>query len=234
MILLSTRTVGFVFVLALITATGGARASDHLDLRRQESRRGDAVAGAAKADACTPCHGTDGNSTVPMFPRLAGQRVNYLYWRLVAFKRDDPSSSPMPAMVQSLTEADMRNLAAYFAAQAPTADATTTAQESGDGKGQDLYLHGDPTRGIAPCQGCHGAHAAGPTLNNGEYSAYPVLRGQHSVYLAARLTQFRNGVPQRTTNAFIMHGVARTLDEESIQALAAWIEALPPEWAVTR
>lgn len=216
-----------IFVLALVTGAGVAQAADYLDLRKQTPLRGDVSAGAAKVETCVACHGANGNSAVPMFPRLAGQRADYLYWRLVTFKGDAPDSSPMPAMVQPLTDADMRNLAAYFAAQVPVADAAAVVQGGGN-KGRDLYHDGDPSRGIPACQGCHGADAAGPTLSTGQYATYPALRGQHSPYLVTRLTQFRDSTGQRTTNAFIMHSVARTLDDESIQALADWIGALPP------
>jgi cytochrome c553 len=92
--------------------------------------------------------------------------------------------------------------------------------------GKDLYLRGAPARGIPPCQGCHGADAYGPAMTAGQYAAYPALRGQQSLYVAARLTEFRKGLPQRTTNDYIMHGVAGTLDDESIQAIANLIDSL--------
>jgi cytochrome c553 len=209
-----------------------AQASNYLDLRQQAPIRGDVVAGTTKSQVCVACHGPNGNSVVPMFPRLAGQRSAYLYWRLVEFKDDDPKSSPMPGMVKDLTDADLRNLAVYFAAQNPAAGGSAIAAAPQDlRKGQELYLQGDPTRGTPPCQGCHGEDLRGPTLHTDQYAAYPALRGQQSTYVAARLTAFRDQVPQRTTNDFIMHGVTRNLDDASIQALAGWIAAQPVESA---
>jgi cytochrome c553 len=225
----TTRGCRSLPALVLLAVMADAHAADYLDLREQAPVRGDVAAGAAKSTVCVGCHGPNGNSVVPMFPRLAGQRANYLYWRLVAFRSDDPKSSPMPGMVKTLTDADLRNLAVYFAAQTPAAPAAATAAPASPdgGKGQDLYLHGDSARGIPPCQGCHGADAAGPADRTGQYAAYPALRSQQSAYIVTRLTHFRDGLPQRTTGDFIMHAVAQTLDDASIQALAAWIASRP-------
>ncbi len=216
--------------LLLIGASAGVLAADYVDLRRIEPLRGDAAAGAAKAAVCTACHGPGGNALVPAFPNLAGQRADYLYQRLIEFKTADPKSpyyaaSPMPTQVAGLSEADLRNLAAYFAAQAPGASVAA----AGDDRGESLYLSGDPERGIPPCQGCHGADARGPAPADGRYAAYPRLRGQHAPYLVARLNNFRGNLPQHSSNDFIMHGVARTLDDSSIQAIAAWLASLPPQ-----
>jgi cytochrome c553 len=63
----------------------------------------------------------------------------------------------------------------------------------------------------------------------GQYAAYPTLRAQYSMYLVARLTSFNKNLPDDTTNDFIMGGVAQTLDDESIQAIAAWLSSLSPE-----
>jgi len=186
------------------------------------------VAGARAV--CHACHGV-GASVAPTFPRLAGQRPDYLYHRLVSFKTAGPkdpyySESPMRSQAANLSDADMRDLAAYFSAQTPTAANVTQAPAAVAGKGENLFLAGDPALGIPPCQGCHGADAAGPSIATGPYAAYPSLRGQYSMYLAARLTSFHNNLPRDTTNDFIMGDVARTLDTDSIQAIAAWLSSL--------
>jgi cytochrome c553 len=134
----------------------------------------------------------------------------------------------MRPQVANLSDADMRDLAVYYAAQTPTVTSQAAAQPAAAGKGQALFLAGDPTRGVPPCQGCHGADAGGTPIATGEYAAYPSLRGQYSLYLVARLTSFHNNLPHDTTNDFIMSGVARALDDESIQAIAAWLGSLTP------
>jgi cytochrome c553 len=213
-----------------------AHAGRYVDLRRIEPIRGDVASGASKTTVCVACHGPSGNSIVPQFPSLASQRGDYLYHRLVAFKAVNPkdssyASSPMAAQAQNLSDQDMRNLAMYFAAQAQIAPVPPPAAAV-DGRGEALYLGGDPSRGVPPCQGCHGAAAlGGPVEYGNQYLAYPLLRGQHAAYLVSRLTNFRNGVPNGSSNDFIMHGVALTLDDGAIQSLAAWLESLPPATA---
>ena len=220
--------------LGVIFSTGLASAASHYtDLRNVEPIHGDAAAGATKATVCFACHGANGTSVAPTFPRLAGQRVDYLYRRLLLFKRasaKDPyySKSPMTALVVPLSDRDMRNLAAFFASQEPQPAAPTTATVNLE-KGERLFRTGDPSKGIPPCQGCHGAEARGPAIDTGPYLVYPVLRGQYSPYLVARLTSFRMGLPHDSTSDFIMSNVARTLDDDSLQAVTAWLSSLKPE-----
>ncbi len=216
-------------LLAVGAAAGGPK---YTDLRRIEPIHGDAAAGATKAAACFACHGADGAPVAPTFPRLAGQRIDYLYHRLISFRHANPkdpyySVSPMTPMAAALSDEDMRDLAAYFASQAPRAvDGATGAVVKPNG--EDLFLHGNPALGMPPCQGCHGADANGPSTAADQYAAYPSLRGQSALYVVARLTHFREGQPADTSNAFLMHGVALSLDDDSIQAIAAWLGSLEP------
>jgi len=224
--------IGGVVMAALLLMAAGAPAAAprYADLRYIEPVHGDAAAGAKKATVCFACHGANGASLAPTFPRLAGQRADYLYQRLVSFKRAGPkdpyySVSPMTPNVANLSDTDMRDLAAFFSSQTPPA---TAAAAAAPGKGEALFLAGDAARGIPPCQGCHGADAGGPSISTGQYAAYPSLRGQYAPYLIARLTSFHKNLPHDTTNDFIMGGVAQTLDDESIQAIAAWLGSLTP------
>jgi cytochrome c553 len=217
---------------ALLAAATVAASPRYTDLRDIEPIHGNAGAGAKKATVCFACHGADGAPIAPIFPRLSGQRIDYLYHRLVSFRHASPkdpyySVSPMTAMAAALSDEDMRDLAAYFASQAPRAAAGATAAVAPP-QGEELFLHGSPSRGIPPCQGCHGAQANGPSSAVGQYAAYPSLRGQSAPYLVARLTHFRDGQPADTTNAFVMQGVAATLDDDSVQAIAAWLGSLVP------
>jgi cytochrome c553 len=238
------RRFCFALLLAGVTLAGMAACvavPRYTDLRRIEPIHGDAHAGEAKAAVCAACHGADGTSVAPNFPRLAGQREDYLYHRLVSFRYANPkdpyySVSPMTAMAAALSEADMRDLAAYFATQmprAPNAPDPTDTPDPADSpasrdRGEALYHQGDPALGVPPCQGCHGPEARGPAPTAGQYAAYPVLRGQYAVYLAARLSHFRGGEPADTSNAFLMHGVAVTLDDPAIASVSAWLASLDP------
>jgi cytochrome c553 len=211
-----------------------AAAARYTDLRNVEPIHGDAAAGATKATVCFACHGASGTSLAPTFPRLAGQRVDYLYHRLLMFKRAKPkdpyySTSPMTAMALPLSDADMRNIAAFFASQPPqpATSASPTSAQSLE-RGAHLFKAGDPSQGIPPCQGCHGAEARGPLLATGPYAVYPLLRAQYAPYIVSRLMTFRKDLPHDSTSDFIMSNVAHTLDDESVQAIAAWLSSLPP------
>ena len=226
--------IGIVGLMAALLKVAHAEVpgSRYVDLRRIEPIHGDVAAGERKAAVCHACHGV-GAPAAPTFPRLAGQRPDYLYHRLLSFKHADPkdpyySVSAMTPNVAPLSDTDMRNLAAFFASQTPPAPATATATEAAPGDGGALFLAGDPARGVPPCQGCHGADAGGPSISTGRYALYPTLRGQGSLYLIARLTSFHKNLPHDTTNDFIMGGVAQTLDDKSIQAIAAWLSSLTP------
>ena len=203
-----------------------------VDLRRIEPIHGDAASGSQKAAACYACHGANGAPTAPLFPRLSGQRPEYLYHRLVSFHLADPkdtyySASPMTPLAAHLTDQDMRDLAIYFATQPPQAVAATASETAPD-RGKEIFLAGEPSRGIPPCRGCHGTDANGSRVRLGQYAAYPSLRGQSAPYLIARLKSYRDGLPHDTSNALIMGGVARNLDDQSIEALAAWLSSLTP------
>lgn len=213
------------FALSLLSATTAIAETDLIDLRRIDAVVGDAAAGKTKAAACMGCHGPSGVSPVPMFPNLAGQKVEYLYWSLVEFQRAARPDSPMTAQVAKLGEADMRDLAAYFASQPPpVADTGSTAP---DVRAALLFRQGDRTHGIPPCQGCHGADAGGHPVANeaARYRAYPMLRTQHASYLTQRLKDYRDGKLVDSSNDRIMRGVAHSLDDESIGQIATWLQA---------
>jgi cytochrome c553 len=218
----------------LLAAALSPAAQGYTDLRRVDPVNGDAAAGAAKATLCLACHGTHGTSVAPIFPRLAGQRPGYLYHRLVSFKQSKPqdpyySLSPMTAIAATLSDADMRNLSAFFATQTVSATDVGSADPAAVlARGESLFHRGDPLHGVPPCQGCHGAQAEGLPTRAGQYALYPSLRGQYGPYLIARLTHFREHLPHDSSNDFVMGGVAQNLDDDSIQALAAWLSSLLP------
>jgi cytochrome c553 len=183
-------------------------AADYLDLRTVAPIGGDASAAAAKANMCMACHGPGGNSLVPMFPRLAGQREDFLYWHLVEYKRGHVPASPMTQEVANLTDEDMRNLAAFFALQTPQAPRNAPVTVS-DARGGEIYANGNPTQGIPPCQGCHGADPTGQA--DPRFRIFPVLRGQQADYVVAKLKEYRSGALADSSTNFIMQGVAGTL-----------------------
>lgn len=211
----------------------------YLDLRAVPRISGDAAAGKRKSQVCGACHGDDGGGTAPPFPNIGGQRADFAYWQLVELKRGR-HLSPMTPLVSTLDDQDMRDLAAYYASlPLPAARAGTgdTPAEPVDAAllehGRALYLHGDAAKGIPPCQGCHGADARGMrdadvADRNGRtpYATFPVLRGQQAAYLQSKLAEYHEGDLHDSTSDFIMGGIGRRLDADSIQAVSSWLSGL--------
>jgi cytochrome c553 len=216
---------------ALLLICAVARAGDDLlDLRRIEALHGDAAAGKTGATVCGACHGPLGIAPVPLFPNLAGQKAEYLYWRLVAFKRAAKPESPMTAQVANLDDVAMRDLAAWFASLPPPAAAAAVANNGSSTQGETLYRDGSPARGIPPCQGCHGADAHGhPRADeSAQWRVYPALHGQHAAYLLQRLKDLGADASPLSSSAHVMAPIARSLDADSAAAIASWLESGAP------
>jgi cytochrome c553 len=167
---------------------------------------------------CGTCHGPQGNSTQPKFPRLAGQNANYLAAQLKAFRsqtRGDPDAiSYMWGMAAELDDDTIASLAPYYAAQKPEAgrggDAAAIA------RGREIYDHGIAAEGVPACSSCHGPDAHGT-------QDFPRLAGQHAQYVLKQLASFQSNMRK----VAIMHGVAQNLRLPEMQAVAAFLEAQP-------
>ena len=195
-----------------------------LDLRRMQPISGNAQAGAAKAAACAACHGARGVAVALVFPNLAGQSPTYLYVQLKTFHDGQRNDPVMTAQAAGLSDTDMRDLASYYASLPSKAAGRADA----GARGAQLYLAGDPARGIPPCQGCHGANGLGPQPHPSSapqppWATWPRLRGQSSLYVAKQLGDFMSGVRAGSSNAKVMHGVALTLDDDDMQALSTYL-----------
>jgi len=227
---MNSRLAWLAPLLAVLSLTAFAAnaAADFVDLRQTTAIHGDAAAGEANVAVCSACHGTQGNAVVPQFPVLAGQRADYIYQALRGFERRADPASPMTPQVKDLSNADMRNIAAYFSAAArhTVVPATVDARVANDG--ERLFRDGDAVRGIPPCQGCHGLRADGHPLSDRAafYRLFPLLRGQHADYIAARLAAYRDDKIHDTSNARIMRGVAQNIDDTRARAIAAWLSQL--------
>ena len=199
----------------------------------QPVRPGDAAAGASKAAVCAACHGMDGNSSDPQYPKLAGQHEIYIARHLALYRSGERENAIMLGFAAGLSPQDMRDLGAFYATQTVrpgVADETLITEGPNEGRkfyevGRKLYIGGDVDRGIPACAACHGPSGLG---NPGP--SYPKLSGQHAAYTAVQLQAFRDGaVYGRGDNAnAVMAGVARYLTDEEIQALATYIEGLHP------
>lgn len=131
---------------------------------------------------CSNCHGVDGNSTSPNFPKLAGQQEDYLVAQLTYFhshNRSDPAGSEyMWGISRKLTDEQIKGLAAYFSQQ------KTAPNQAGDpalaAAGKSIFENGIPDKGVGACMGCHGEAA----LGNG---TFPRLADQHANYMIKQL-----------------------------------------------
>ena len=193
---------------------------------------GDVERGAAKAAVCAACHGMDGNSADPMYPKLAGQQERYTARQLALFKTGERENAIMMGFAAPLSPQDMRDLGAFYATQVVVpgvADETPVDGGAEAGSpfysiGQQLYRGGDLDRNIPACLACHGPAGAG---NPGP--AYAQLGGQHARYTADMLTRFRDGaIHGEGPQAAVMAGVAKYLTDQEIQSLATYIEGLHP------
>ena len=174
------------------------------------------------AQVCAACHGADGNSVAPANPKIAGQVPEYLQKQLFDFKAQDGNkpvreSAVMNGMVASLSDADLKGLAAYYAGQALKPSAA--ADKDLAALGQKLWRGGDAVHGIPACAGCHGP------AGNGIPAQFPRLAGQYAEYIAAQLTAFREGKRANDVNG-VMRGVAAHMNDGQIRAVAEYAAGL--------
>jgi len=163
---------------------------------------------------CATCHGADGNSTASAYPKLAGQQALYIERQLKAFKdrqRDDPPARAyMYGFTSQLTPDMMKQLASYYAAQAPMS--SKAGDESAMGLGKAIWEEGLPEHAVPACKICHGANAEGKDF-------YPRLAGQFPEYLLKQLLFFQSAT---RSNAPIMHGVTDAMTFSQMQAVASY------------
>ena len=170
----------------------------------------DLEAGRRKAVACAACHGLDGNSTNPTVPSIAGQVGIYLHWQLLLYRdkrRVDPQMAPIAA---ALSESDMADLAAFFAAQRPEPPAAAPPDPARAETGQRLAA-------TYHCDDCHGRDFAGR-----EYA--PRLRGLSREYLVAQMRGFKARTRGDLDGA--MTQAAQPVADADIEPLADYIGSI--------
>lgn len=170
---------------------------------------------ASYTATCAACHGADGNSTVPIQPKLSQQHPQYTVKQLQEFKSGRRKDPVMQGFASALSEADMRNIAYWV---------TTKQGKPGFAKdkalvtlGEQIYRGGIADRKIAACAGCHSPNGAGIPAQ------YPRLSGQHADYTVKQLIAFRDGGRQ---NSQPMMDVASKMNDREIRAVADYIAGL--------
>lgn len=182
-------------------------------------------AGATKSAVCSACHGPNGNSTNPEWPRLAGQSAVYVAQQLRLFRsgmRNNPIMKPLAA---SLSDQDIDDLAVYYEAQTPSG---LEADPSYWQAGEALYVRGDRAREVPGCVACHG-----PVGRGNLAGGYPALRAQQSVYLVKQLNDYASGtrytgadVLKVNPDAAMMLTIAKRLSPEQIRDVASYAQGM--------
>jgi cytochrome c553 len=176
----------------------------------------DLAQGESKFTAvCASCHGADGNSGIPANPKLAQQHPEYLVKQLQEFKSGKRPSPIMQPMAAQLSDADMKNIAAWLVAK--KAKSGFAKDKALVALGEQIYRSGIADRQVAACAGCHSPNGAGVP------SQFPRLSGQHADYTALQLTGFRDGA---RNNSLPMAQIAARLNDREIRAVADYIAGL--------
>ncbi|WP_095110291.1 cytochrome c [Pseudomonas sp. Irchel 3E20] len=185
-----------------------------------ENVKGDAAAGQAKAAVCGACHGPDGNSMAPNFPKLAGQGEKYLTKQLHDIKSGKRTVLEMTGLLTNLSDQDMADISAYFASQKGSVGAADPKLVA---RGEALFRGGNLEKGLPACTGCHSPNGAGNAA-----AGFPHMGGQHAAYIAKQLTDFRKEEGGRTNDGDLktMQTIAKKLSDEDIAAVSSYIQGL--------
>ena len=185
---------------------------------------GDPLLGRDKADAerCLECHSDTGagqgfsTGSDGKFAQLNGQDADYIVKQVRDYRSGQRRHEFMTMVAQRLSDADLADIAAYFASQ-PALHASASGAETVDAAARRLYAQGDATRGVLACASCHGAehHASGA----------PVLGGQGRGYLAQQLADWRSGARGNSAGG-VMNLMAAPLSDADIAALARYVSAM--------
>ena len=199
------KTSTFIAIISFALAAGNADAT------------GDSAAGQAKAAACAACHGADGNSANPEWPKLAGQHAKYTEKQLNDFRAGRRANAMMSGMAGPLSETDMADIAAYYATRKRSGGFASEARVA---LGKTIYRGGNARSGVPACMACHGPTGTGDPLGG-----IPALSGQHAKYVATQLYAFREGQRRNDPKA-MMRDVARWMTKDEIEAVSEYIAGL--------
>jgi cytochrome c553 len=178
---------------------------------------GDAASGQGKVAVCSGCHGADGNSMIPSFPKLAGQGEVYLVNQLKDIRDGARNVPQMMGILTGRTDQDLADMAAFYSTQKVTVGATNPDLLD---LGRQIYRAGIAEKGVAACTACHS-----PTGAGNAQAGFPAVGGQHADYLISQLKAYRT---ETRTNgqAKLMQQVAALLSDKEIEAVASYMQGL--------
>lgn len=188
-----------------------------------EILKGDPEAGKTKAVTCGACHGADGNSPTPSFPKLAGLGEKYLLKQMKDIRDGRRPVAAMAGQVDNMSDQDLADIAAFYDGQTRTAEVADAGLLD---LGRQVYMSGIIERGVAACSGCHS-----PSGKGNAPAGFPALAGQYADYIAQQLVMFRKGYedPSGRVNdgdSMIMRTTAFELSDKEIEAVANYASGL--------
>lgn len=163
---------------------------------------------------CAACHGVDGNSSDPQYPKLAGMDQEYLMRQLKAFAAGKRREETMAGIIAGIDQGDFSTLAAYYGKLKPLPGKVNDSQLAA--KGKVLYEDGNTDSGVPACAGCHQPDGLGN-------ARFPRLAGQHQTYVLKQLADYKSG--RRATDP-LMTTVGKRLTADEAKALAEYIAGL--------
>ncbi len=181
------------------------------------AQAGDAVAGKAKAATCGACHGADGNSLAPNFPKIAAQGERYLVKQITDIKNGVRQVPEMTGFVSALTETDIADIAAFYASQSTASGAADPALVEA---GKRIFLGGNEATGVPACIACHGAGGKGMGA-----AGFPRVAGQHAAYTEKQLKDFYNAKRSNDASS-VMRDIASRMHMDEIKAVSSYIQGL--------
>jgi cytochrome c553 len=171
-----------------------------------------------KSENCEECHGEFGVGLAPSAPKLAGQYADYLVKQLRNFQSGERKHPVMTVMAEALTDDDRHDIAAHY-----SSNPVMQGEKTEDSKiARELYFKGDMSRNIMPCKSCHGETGKG---KYSETECYPVIGGQHMIYLREQLRNWRKG-ERANSSGGVMNVIAKSLSDTEIQALADYVSGM--------
>lgn len=180
---------------------------------------GDAEKGKALSVSCSACHGADGNSTNPEWPKLAGQNEAYLIKQLTEYRNDKRKNAVMTATAKAIaSDEDVLHLAAYFASQ--TGKPGKAKNPEIVANGESIYRGGIVDAGVAACSACHG-----PTGSGNPTAKFPSVSGQHAKYALIQLQAFKSGERNNDTGK-MMRNMAHKMSTAQMEAVAEYMAGL--------
>jgi cytochrome c553 len=208
----SYLSLPFLAVLAVMSGCANVE-------RSRDLNNPDVPPAVTAVQVCSICHGIDGNSVSPNFPRLAAQQPAYIVSQLENFRaqnRSDPAGFEyMWGLSHKLSDDQIKGLAEYFSKQTPQANAVADTTLMSAGK--EIYENGLPNKDTPPCMACHGSQAEGA-------AAFPRLANQHQDYIIKQLEVFQRTEERPNTP---MTQIAHLLSPDEIRAVAAYVQAFP-------